>query len=240
LVAPAKLIKEMLRVTKENSSFIIVTYGDPDVRLKFFESAVNEGDNEQSVITYQRIELSMMSNFINSLRNRSNNGPISSAIKDQTILLNAVLDVYDSKINDKTLDQAVRKKYLCMKLIAMTKLKKIENEKRLEKLAQIKLEESANSSIQLTEATTTQGTELQAQTDVEKNSQEEKPKMVSKEEMKNTIQNMINDAFLEDKSKEVIQSKEEKEEKIEAKKEEKNNKRRTHCFAYIFKKNQVN
>ena len=123
------------RVTKINGIFIIVTYGEPELRLKFLNNCINMNEMEKVNISVEKVEISMLSNLINALRNRSQDGAISSALKDQTILLNSLIDVYDCKIADKELDQAIRKKFLCMKILALTKLKKFEKQKRLEQLA---------------------------------------------------------------------------------------------------------
>ena len=121
MVAPFKLVNEMyryqndkFRVTKVNGQFIIVTYGDPSLRLKFLTECINSTNEENVKIDIEKIELSLLSNLINSLRNRSQDGNMSSAIKDNTILLNSLIDVYDSKISDKDLDKVTRKKYLSM------------------------------------------------------------------------------------------------------------------------------
>ena len=112
-----------------------MTYGEPSLRLSFLNDCVNINNQENVKINVEKIELSMLSNLINSLRNRSKDGAIQSALKDSTILLNSLVDVYDCKISDKELDQETRKKYLCMKVVALAKLKKIEKQKKLEQLA---------------------------------------------------------------------------------------------------------
>jgi hypothetical protein len=216
------------RVTKENGHFVIITYGDPEMRLNFLSSCVNVDETVKVEINFQKIELSMLSNLINSLRNRSTDGAINTAIKDKNVLLNSLIDVYDSKLNDKDLDQVTRKKYLCMKILALTKLKKLEKQKKLEEIAKSEKSLSTN----LEEEKKTEGN-TQKNEESNLTSNDEK-KNVNKENIEQTINNHLDKASSgENKNRE--------EENPELNdQEERQKKRRTHCYAYIFKKLELN
>lgn len=89
----------MLRVTKLKGKILIVTYGDPEMRIGLFEEAIqelkeedNKNNNYEYSIEYKQIALSMMSNLINSLRSKSNKQSLSETVKDKNTLLNSVLE----------------------------------------------------------------------------------------------------------------------------------------------------
>ena len=222
MVAPFKLVNEMyryqndkFRVTKVNGQFIIVTYGDPSLRLKFLTECINSTNEENVKIDIEKIELSLLSNLINSLRNRSQDGNMSSAIKDNTILLNSLIDVYDSKISDKDLDKVTRKKYLSMKLVALMKLSKIEKQKKLEKLAKEIKEETSNAEKNNTDNSGTDSNKISDN--------------ITQDTI-NLIDASIEKVDLNDKSKNN-----DVQEKMNST-QNKSDRRRTHCYAYIFSK----
>lgn len=196
------------------------------MRLNFLNSCVNLDENQKVEITFKKIELSMLSNLINSLRNRSNDGAINTAIKDQTVLLNSLIDVYDTKLNDKELDAATRKKFLCMKILALTKLKKIEKQKKLEEIAK----SGKNITQKIEEENKPEGLNEKSELNVS-----DEKKYVSKENLEETINDFLN--------KEVSSNnKNTEDEKTEESnlQDDKQHKRRTHCYAYIFKKLELN
>ena len=199
---------------------MIITYGEPDLRLKFFTNCVNNDEIDKASITVEKVELSLLSNLINSLRNRSHDGAINSALKDQNTLLNSLIDVYDSKINEIDVDPKTRKKFLCLKILALTKLKKLEKEKKLEKLAnEIKNENTLGSVIINDKCEVNIKGDLAIENnkdlDVKNEKVVEEIKEESKEENLSKVENLKEKAIISD---------------------EKPNKRRTHCYAYIFKK----
>jgi hypothetical protein len=83
------MIKEMYRVTKINSHFVIITWGEPDMRLDLFDSILENCPYE---INWKQISLSAFANFINSIRNNSKNTNLTDAVKDKNVLLTSVLD----------------------------------------------------------------------------------------------------------------------------------------------------
>ena len=58
----------MFRVTKKDKFFAIITYGSPDMRLSLFMNSLEPYSYELSC---HKVALSLLSNFVNSLRNNS-------------------------------------------------------------------------------------------------------------------------------------------------------------------------
>jgi hypothetical protein len=190
------------------------------MRLNFLSSCANVDEIKKVEVSFQKIELSMLSNLINSLRNRSSDGAINTAIKDKNVLLNSLIDVYDSKLNDKDIDQVTRKKYLCMKILALTKLKKIEKQKKLEEIAK-------------SEKSLSQGVEEKKNEESILTKTDEK-KTVSKENIEQSINDYMDKQYSEEeKNSEEVNT-------TTTEQDEKQKKRRTHCYAYIFKKLELN
>ena len=73
----------MFRVTKKDKYFSIITYGAPERRLGLFLETLKPFTYELSL---HQVSLSLLSNFVNSLRNNSKDFTIGSAIKDKNVL----------------------------------------------------------------------------------------------------------------------------------------------------------
>ena len=104
------LIREMHRVTKLNKNFCIVTYGAPDTRLDYFKKILEE-DCE---IKYEKISLSFMANFINSMRNSTNNHSIKDGLTNPNLFMNSFYDAfvntYKNEENMSEEEKKIRKK----------------------------------------------------------------------------------------------------------------------------------
>lgn len=85
-----KLIEEMYRVTKINGFFVIISHTSVDLRLSLFMNILEFGTYE---LSYKEIQLSFMSEFINSIRSNKGDISIKDALKDKDILLDSLLDV---------------------------------------------------------------------------------------------------------------------------------------------------
>ena len=118
---PARLIREMHRVTKVGGHYCIITHGDPDSRLPYFEKFKN--DKFDFDIKYEKINLSFMANLINSLRNRSNDHSLIGGLKNKNEVIASVLDAFVQSYKDVPLneeDKKMKKKVdLCLKILAM-------------------------------------------------------------------------------------------------------------------------
>ena len=120
----------MFRVTKLNSHFAVITYGEPELRLKFFMDSLPKFKYELSC---KQISLSLMSNLINSLRNNSSDFSVSQALKDKNVLVSSIFDACTSKLEDEvknsenlTAEQLSvnKKKLLNMKIMKLAYNKK--------------------------------------------------------------------------------------------------------------------
>ena len=120
-IPPANLIKEMYRVTKKGGNFCIITHGEPETRLNYFEKFKN--DNCDFEIKCETINLSFMANLINSIRNKSNDHTIKNGIKNKNQLIASVIDAFVQSYKDAPInqvDEKTKKKVdLCMKVQAM-------------------------------------------------------------------------------------------------------------------------
>ena len=118
---PANLIKEMFRVTKIGGNFCIITHGEPETRLNYFEKFKNEKCNFD--IKYEMINLSFMANLINSIRNKSSDHTIKGGLKNKNQIIASVLDAFVQSYKDTSadeVDEKTKKKVnLCMKVQAM-------------------------------------------------------------------------------------------------------------------------
>ena len=92
----ALMLNEMLRVTKPGGVFMIVTHSGPHLRLPLFLEYLPFGSYE---LDYKKVELSMMSEFINSIKSHKKNKNVSmkDALKDKAILLDSLIDVCSRK-----------------------------------------------------------------------------------------------------------------------------------------------
>jgi len=120
----------MFRVTKLDSYFAVITYGEPELRLKFFMDALPRFKYELSC---KEISLSFLSNLINSLRNNSSDFSVTNALKDKKVLASSLLDAVISKLEDdiKNCDKLTpeqlsskKKKLLNMKVMKLAYKKK--------------------------------------------------------------------------------------------------------------------
>lgn len=92
----------MFRVTKKDKYFAIITYGSPDARLPLFMDSLPAYSFELSC---QKVALSLLSNFVNSLRTNSSDFTIKSAINDKTVLYNSLFEgIYFDLINKSLFD----------------------------------------------------------------------------------------------------------------------------------------
>ena len=118
---PAKMIKEMHRVTKKGGHYCIITHGDPETRLSYFEKFKN--DKNDFEIKWEKINLSFMANLINSLRNKSSNHTLKDGLKNRNEVVASVLDAFIESYKDIPLneeDKKMKKKVeLCLKIQAM-------------------------------------------------------------------------------------------------------------------------
>lgn len=73
----------MFRVTKKDKYFSVITYGSPESRLGLFMETLKPFTYE---ISLHKVSLSLLSNFVNSLRNNSKDFSIGSALKDKNVL----------------------------------------------------------------------------------------------------------------------------------------------------------
>ena len=106
-VPPANLIKEMYRVTKKGGHFCIITHGEPESRLNYFEKFKNE--NCDFDIKYETINLSFMANLINSIRNKSNDHTIKGGLKNKNQVIASVLDAFVQSYKDAPIDKVDEK-----------------------------------------------------------------------------------------------------------------------------------
>lgn len=120
----------MFRVTKLDSHFAVITYGEPELRLKFFMEALPKYKYELSC---KQISLSFLSNLINSLRNNSSDFSVTNALKDKNVLVSSLFDTCISKLEDElknvknlTAEQinSKKKKLLNMKIMKLAYKKK--------------------------------------------------------------------------------------------------------------------
>jgi len=118
---PAKLIREMHRVTKTGGHYCIITHGEPETRLKYFEKFKNQKYDFD--VKCETINLSFMANFINSLRNKSSNHTLKEGLKNRSEIVASVLDAFVQSYKDVPLegvDEKMKKKVnLCLKVQAM-------------------------------------------------------------------------------------------------------------------------
>jgi len=118
---PARLIREMHRVTKKGGYYCIISYGVPEYRLNYFEKFRNEKFDFD--LKYETINLSFMANLINSLRNKSNDHSLKEGLKNKNEVIASVLDAFVQSYKDIPLseeDKKMKRKVdLCLKIQAM-------------------------------------------------------------------------------------------------------------------------
>jgi hypothetical protein len=130
----------MFRVTKVDSHFAVVTYGEPELRLNLFMETLPKNKYE---LHCKKISLSFMSNLINSLRNNSSDFTISKAVKDKNVLIHSIFDACISKIknecdsevktNNSELVTDKRKKLMQLKMLKLIYERKKEKEMEKQK-----------------------------------------------------------------------------------------------------------
>ena len=120
-VPPAKLIKEMYRVTKKNGIFCIITHAEPETRIKYFEQFKNEKCDFD--IKCEKINLNFMANLINTIRSNSNDNSMKNGIEKKNVMIESVLSAFVDTFknsNIEGIDPKLKKKAeLCLKLQAM-------------------------------------------------------------------------------------------------------------------------
>ena len=79
----------MFRVTKINKYFAFITFGSPEMRLELFMESLQPLSYELSC---HKVSLSLLSNFVNSLRSNSSDFSIKSALKDKNVLYSSFLE----------------------------------------------------------------------------------------------------------------------------------------------------
>lgn len=90
------LLKEMKRVTKVNGVFCVITHSGPHARIPLFLNSLSHGDYE---LKYEKIDLSMISNLINSIKSKKNKDvSMKDALKDKNILINSLMEVFGNKL----------------------------------------------------------------------------------------------------------------------------------------------
>ena len=118
---PAKMIREMHRVTKKGGHYCIITHGEPESRLEYFGKFKN--DKFDFDIKCETINLSFMANFINSLRNKSNDHTLKGGMKNRNEIVASVLDAFVQSYKDVPLNEENKKMQkkvnLCLKIQAM-------------------------------------------------------------------------------------------------------------------------
>ena len=118
---PARMIREMHRVTKIGGHYCIITHGEPESRLAYFEKFKNDKCNFD--IKCETINLSFMANLINSLRNKSNDHTLKGGLKNRNEIVASVLDAFVQSYKDVPLNEENKKMQkkvnLCLKIQAM-------------------------------------------------------------------------------------------------------------------------
>lgn len=149
---PERLIREMHRVTKVGGNYCVITHSGPHCRLPFFMSSLDKGTYE---LSYKKVELSMMSNLINSIKSHKKNKNVTmkDALKDKNILIDSLIDVFNqkslaSKLNQEVLTDKEKKMQSVSKYLKIMKLlseKKEAKTKKEEKLSEdSKIEDNTN------------------------------------------------------------------------------------------------
>jgi len=134
----------MYRVTKLNKFFCLITYGRPDERNKIFSQSLNE-ENYKYELTHKEVSLSLLSNFINILRNSTPDFSVESSINNKEVLMNSIVEASleklksqrdeianNSKLEDKekeSLIECINKKIFKMKIMKFINMKKLEKDK---------------------------------------------------------------------------------------------------------------
>lgn len=87
-----KLIQEMHRVTKINGFYSIISHSSPEIRLPLYFECLQFGTYELSC---QKVELSLMSNLINSIKSHKKEKNISmkECINNKEILMESLIEV---------------------------------------------------------------------------------------------------------------------------------------------------
>lgn len=118
------LIREMYRVTKNNGYILLISHSGPDLRLGLFIKSLGFGGYE---LDCQKLELSLMSNLINSIRSKKDsNITMKEAINDKNVLISSLIDVCQRRQNKRSSESL-------LKLGKYLKIMKLINEKKKEK-----------------------------------------------------------------------------------------------------------
>lgn len=99
------LIKEMFRVIKIGGYVTIITHGEPETRYPLFEYCLKKGSYS---VDSKKVGLSFMSNFINSVRNMSEDHSMKNAVKNKNILVAGILDAFINTFDEEDLSEEQR------------------------------------------------------------------------------------------------------------------------------------
>jgi len=123
-----RLVQEMVRVTSINGSCIIITHGTPEKRMPLFEDYLKDDNVE---ISYEKLELSKLSQLINILRVKLKDKPLSHAMKDKDTLKEALLEMVaiERKRQEEEKPRNAKEKLIQLMLRAKRKREQEEKEK---------------------------------------------------------------------------------------------------------------
>jgi len=205
-----RMLQEMHRVTKINGYYVMITHSGTNIRLPMILDCLDFGTYE---LSYKKVDLSMLSNFINALKTHKNNKNVSmkDAIKDKGILMESLLEVMQQKSNNNNEKEKVEEKS------KEEQNETNEGEKNYNKNNESKVDKLVKY-LKL----------MKMMKEYKNKKSGEKEEEKGENKMKNTEEETI-------KETEETEKKEEKEEKVEEKTTSKNL-RRDHVHCYIFKK----
>lgn len=143
---PTRMIREMHRVTKIGGKYCIITHGAPDTRVGYFNRFIE--DDYKFDLQYETINLSFMANFINSIRNNTEDHSIKSGLEDKNKLMANVMDAFVNSYKDmdlEGLDEKTKKKVqLCLRIQKVIQKYQGKNIKANKKLQNIPLTDFIN------------------------------------------------------------------------------------------------
>lgn len=84
-----KMLRESMRVLKREGQFILITYGSPQGRKKFFENSIGLLKYDYY---FTKVDLSSMSTLINLMRSNLGNKPLNSIIKDTEAMKKSLME----------------------------------------------------------------------------------------------------------------------------------------------------
>lgn len=78
-----------MRVLKRDGQFILITYGSPEGRKKFFQDSIGLTNYDYY---FTRVDLSSMSTLINLMRSNLGNKPLNSITKDAEAMRKSLME----------------------------------------------------------------------------------------------------------------------------------------------------